>query len=58
MRLAYEITDEKIEALKEHPKFKEFATTKKKDKAAAEADIAKGKAIQEKILKALKYFKG
>ncbi len=53
LRLAYEITDEKIEALKEHSKFKEFATSKKKDKAAAEADIAKGKAMQEKILKAI-----
>lgn len=53
LRLVYEITDVKIEALKEHPKFKEFAASKKKDKVAAEADIAKGKAIQDKILKAL-----
>ena len=53
LRLAYQITDEKIEALKNHSKFKEFATTKKKDKVAAEAAIAKGKAIQVKILKAL-----
>jgi type I restriction enzyme M protein len=58
LRLAYEITDEKIETLKEHSKFKEFATTKKKDKVAAEADVAKGKAIQEKILKALNSLKG
>lgn len=58
LRLAYEITDEKIEALKEHSKFKEFATSKKKDKAAAEADIKKGKAIQDKILKAVESFKG
>ncbi|MBS1571872.1 MAG: SAM-dependent DNA methyltransferase [Bacteroidetes bacterium] len=58
LRLAYEITDEKIEALKEHSKFKEFATSKKKDKTAAEADIKKGKAIQEKILKAVESFKG
>lgn len=58
LRLAYEITDEKIEALKEHSKFKEFATSKKKDKVAAEADIAKGKAIQEKILKAINTLKG
>lgn len=58
LRLAYEITDEKIEALKEHSKFKEFATSKKKDKTAAEADIKKGKAIQEKILKAVESFEG
>ncbi|MEI6820840.1 MAG: class I SAM-dependent DNA methyltransferase [Bacteroidota bacterium] len=54
LRLAYQITDEKLEAIKEHSKFKELATTKKKDKAAAETDIAKGKAMQEKILNALK----
>ncbi len=58
LRLAYEITDEKIEALKEHSKFKEFATSKKKDKTAAEADIKKGVVIQEKILKAVETFKG
>jgi type I restriction enzyme M protein len=58
LRLAYEITDEKIEALKEHGKFKEFATSKKKDRTAAEADIKKGKVIQEKILKAVESFKG
>jgi type I restriction enzyme M protein len=58
LRLAYEITEEKIEALKEHSKFKEFATTKKKDKAAAEADITKGKAMQEKILNAIYTLEG
>ena len=58
LRLAYEITEEKIEALKEYGKFKEFATSKKKDKTAAEADIKKGKAIQDKILKAVESFKG
>lgn len=58
LRLAYEITVEKIDALKEHSKFKEFASSKKKDKKAAEADIKKGKAIQEKILKAVESFKG
>ena len=58
LRLAYEITDEKIEALREHSKFKEFATTKKKDKAAAEAEIKKGLVIQETILNALESFKG
>ena len=58
LRLAYEVTDEKIEALKDHPKFKELVTTKKKDKKAAEADIAKGKAMQENILKAVNTFKG
>ncbi|MES2851937.1 MAG: class I SAM-dependent DNA methyltransferase [Bacteroidota bacterium] len=58
LRLSYEITDDKINALKEHPKFIEIATTKKKEKVAAAADIAKGRAIQENILKAAKSFKG
>ena len=58
LRLAYEITDERIAALKEHSKFKEFAISKKKDKASAEADIAKGQAMQLQILKALQSFKG
>lgn len=58
LRLAYEITSEKIETLKKHPRFIEFATSKKKDKAAAKADIAEGKAIQDKILQALETFKG
>lgn len=58
LRLSYEITDEKIIALKEHPKFIEIATTKKKEKVAAAADIAKGKAIQDNILKAVESFKG
>jgi len=53
LRLAFEITDEKIAALKEHSKFKEFATSKKKEKTAAAADIKKGIAIQENILKAV-----
>ncbi|MEB3249697.1 MAG: class I SAM-dependent DNA methyltransferase, partial [Merismopediaceae bacterium] len=39
LRLAYEITSEKIEALKSHAKFKELASSKKKDRAAAEVDI-------------------
>ena len=58
LRLAYEITNEKIEALKAHPKFTEFATSKKKEKTAAEADMAKGKAIQQRILKTLAGFIG
>jgi len=58
LRIAYEITDEKIVALTEHGKFKEFAISKKKDKTAAEADIRKGIAIQGKILKAVETFKG
>ena len=58
LRLSYEITDEKIIALKEHPKFIEIATTKKKEKVAAAADIAKGKVIQDNILKAVESFKG
>ena len=58
LRLAYKITNENIEALKSHPKFIEFATSKKKEKNSAEADIAKGKAIQVKILKTLSGFIG
>jgi type I restriction enzyme M protein len=58
LRLAYEISSEKINALKEHSKFIEIATSKKKDKATAEAEIAKGKAIQGKIIKAVETFKG
>lgn len=58
LRLSYEITDEKINALKEHPKFIEIATTKKKEKIVADIDIAKGKAIQANILKAAESFKG
>ena len=57
LRLAYEITDERIAALKEHSKFKEFAISKKKDKASAEADIAKGQAMQAQILAVLQSFK-
>lgn len=58
LRLAYEVTDERVEALKEHSKFKELATSKKKDKTAADADIAKGKAIQAQILAAVRSFEG
>lgn len=58
LRLSYDITNEKILALKEHSKFIEIATTKKKDKTAAAADIAKGIAIQQKIIKAAESFKG
>ncbi len=58
LRLAYEITDEKIGLLKGHPKFMELAISKKKDKILAEAEIAKGKALQKKILKAVEPFKG
>jgi type I restriction enzyme M protein len=53
LRLSYEITREKIEVLKAHSKFKELATSKKKDRAAAEVDIIKGEAIQSQILRAL-----
>jgi len=58
LRLAYELTDEKIEALKEHPKFKELAASKKKEKTAADAEIAKGKEIQAQIIKAVESLKG
>jgi type I restriction enzyme M protein len=53
LRLSYEITPEKIEVLKSHSKFKELASSKKKDRAAAEVDIIKGEAIQSQILGAL-----
>jgi type I restriction enzyme M protein len=53
LRLSYEITTEKIEVLKAHSKFKELASSKKKDRAAAEVDIIKGEAIQLQILRAL-----
>lgn len=58
LRLSYEINSEKIEVLKEYSKFKELATSKKKDKVAAAADIAKGQAIQNNILKVLQSFIG
>ncbi|MBA4406578.1 restriction endonuclease subunit M [bacterium] len=58
LRLAYEITHEKITELKKHPKFVEIATSKKKNKTIAEVDVAKGKAIQEKILKTLVEYVG
>jgi type I restriction enzyme M protein len=57
LRLAYELTDERIEALKVHPKFIELATSKKKIKEIAEAEIAKGKAVQEKIFKTIQKLK-
>jgi type I restriction enzyme M protein len=53
LRLSYKITREKIEVLKVHSKFKELASSKKKDRAAAEVDIIKGEAIQLQILRAL-----
>lgn len=58
LRLSYEITPEKIGALKEHAKFIELAVSKKKDPAGREADIAKGKEMQEKILAAVRTFMG
>jgi len=58
LRLAYEVTDERVETLKEHSKFKELAISKKKERAAADADIAKGQAIQAQILAAVRSFEG
>lgn len=57
LRLAYEITDDRIKAMKEHSKFRELATSKKKDKAAAEADIKKGQARQAEIIQAVETLK-
>lgn len=58
LRLSYEITKDKIDVLIEYSKFKELALSKKKDKAIAEAEIKKGKAIQSKIIKSLESFIG
>jgi type I restriction enzyme M protein len=58
LRLAYQISSDKLAALKAHSKFIELATSKKKDKTAAAADIAKGKALQQKIITALETFNG
>lgn len=58
LRLAYQISSDKLAALKAHSKFIELATSKKKDQTAAAADIAKGKALQEKIITALETFNG
>jgi type I restriction enzyme M protein len=56
LRLAYQISSDKLTALKAHSKFIELATSKKKDKTAAAADIAKGKALQQNIITALDTF--
>lgn len=57
LRLAFEITDDRIKAMKEHSKFRELVTSKKKDKAAAEADIKKGQARQAEIVAAVETLK-
>ena len=53
LRLAYEITDESLQHLKEDKKFMELASSKKKDPAKAKEDIEKGEKKQKQILAAL-----
>lgn len=53
LRLAFQITEERIEDLKEHKDFIKLATSKKKGEAG-EKEIAEGKIKQEGILNALK----
>lgn len=57
LRLAYEITDESLQRLKEDKKFMALATSKKKDPAKAKEDIEKGKKKQQQILAALEPLK-
>lgn len=57
LRLAYEITDESLQRLKEDKKFMELATSKKKDPAKAKEDIEKGEKKQKQILAALEPLK-
>ena len=54
LKLNFAVTDARIEKLKESIKFKRLSKSKKKkDKKAAQAEIAEGKRLQESILKAL-----
>lgn len=57
LRLAYEITDESLQRLKEDKKFMELASSKKKDPAKAKEDIEKGEKKQKQILAALEPLK-
>ncbi|NCB43334.1 MAG: SAM-dependent DNA methyltransferase [Clostridia bacterium] len=57
LRLAYKITDESLQRLKEDKKFMELATSKKKDPAKAKEDIEKGEKKQKQILAALEPLK-
>ena len=57
LRLAYEITDESLECLKEDKKFMALASSKKKDPAKAKEDIEKGEKKQKQILAALEPLK-
>lgn len=57
LRLAYEITDESLQRLKEEKKFMALASSKKKDPAKAKEDIEKGEKKQKQILNALEVLK-
>jgi len=59
LRLNFAITEERLTRLKEDKKFANLATSKKrKDTAAAEADVAEGKRKQQEILDALETLEG
>jgi len=59
LRLNFAITEERLTRLKEDKKFANLATSKKrKDTAAAEADVAEGKRKQQEMLDALETLEG
>jgi type I restriction enzyme M protein len=53
LRLNYQVSDERLARLRETKAFAELASSKKKDKAAREAEIAEGRQLQQEILDAL-----
>lgn len=57
LRLAYKITDESLQRLKEDKKFMDLASSKKKDPVKAKEDIEKGEKKQKQILAALEPLK-
>jgi type I restriction enzyme M protein len=59
LRLNFAVNEERLTRLKEDKKFANLATSKKrKDTAAAEADVADGKRKQQEILDALETLEG
>lgn len=57
LRLAYKITDESLQRLKEDKKFMDLASSKKKDPVKAKEDIEKGEKKQKQILATLEPLK-
>ena len=53
LKLSFQVTAERIEVLKEEKGFQTLATSKKKKGPAREAELAAGRAEQERILEAL-----